>query len=124
MNGSARPISNRRLLRLASIGVALILFAFLIVFLVVYAKKQFYWLVGSGFLGSVVGLVVAGAILFLVAVWLLPYRRTPLGWVLLAWGVVALISPLFGMMFLGPWVVLLVTAPGVIWVLWSWSRLG
>jgi hypothetical protein len=116
-------MSKRRSILAAFVGVALILLAFLIVALVIWAKPTFGWLVGPPFLPSVVILVVVGALAVLGSLWGL--RGSALGWggwFVGVWALIALASPLAGIMFLGPWAVLLVSAPVVLWLLARWLR--
>lgn len=95
--------------------------ALVTVCLVTFAKDQFSWLTGSGFLMSVVGMVLAGALALIVAALLLPVPKTWRTWVVVLWSVVALTSPLFGWVFLLPWALLLVTAPVIFVILRNWS---
>lgn len=110
---------------MASVGFGLILFALAMVCLVLFAKEQFGWLVGSRFLGSVVALVLGGALLMIVAVLMLPAERKHwMGWAVLVWALIAITSPLFGFMFLLPWGVLFFSAPLILVVLVLWFREG
>lgn len=114
---------RRRWLVLASIGYGLILLAIAIVCLVIVAKQQFQWLVGPPFLGTVIATIVIGGLLILVAVAMLPAERKHwMGWAVLAWALIALTSPLFGIMFLLPWGALLLSAPLILVVLVLWFR--
>ena len=92
-----------------------------IVCLVIFAKEQFSWLVGSAFLGSVVAMVLAGGIALIVSALLLPIAKTWRTWVVILWSIIAVTSPLFGIMFLLPWGLLLVTAPVIFVILRNWS---
>jgi|SRR6185436_7828026 len=116
------PAKARKWLILAWAGFAMILLAIAIVCLVIFTKEQFSWLVGSAFLGSVVGMVLAGSIALLIAAAMLP-GKTWRTIVVIAWSLLAVTSPLFGMLFLFPWGVLLVTAPFIFTILLGWSRL-
>jgi hypothetical protein len=103
-------------------GFGLILLAIFIACLAIFAKEQVGGMVGSFFLPSIVGLMIAGSIALLVALWMLPNRMSGRSIGVAVWALIALTSPLFGMMFLFPWGVLLLTAPLVFAALWSWQR--
>lgn len=108
---------------LASIGVALVVLAMIVVALVIGAKEQFGWLVGSMFLPIITSGVFIGALLLLVAAWKLPERKNNWrGHFLLVWALVAITSPAFGLMFLLPWAILALTLPVVISILVTFSR--
>jgi MFS family permease len=122
-HSSVAALPRRRWLMLAMIGVALVALAMIVVALVIFAKEQFQWLVGSTFLPIIGSGVFAGSALLLVAAWKLPERRNNWrGFVLLIWGLVALTSPAFGLMFLLPWTLLVLTLPVVISILITFSR--
>lgn len=115
---------SRKWLILAWAGFALILLAIATVCLVIFDKEHFSWLVGPAFVGSVVGMVAAGSIALMVAAAFLRPGKTWRTFAVVAWSVLALISPLFGLLFLFPWGVLLITAPVIITILLNWSRLS
>ena len=114
----------RKWLILATAGYALILLALMVVALSIFAKEQFQWLVGPAFLGTVVVMVLAGSIAVLIAAAALPYPRTWRTFVVIAWGLIAMTSPLFGWLFLLPWGVLLLSAPLIFSILRYWFRLA
>src|SRR5688572_11436000 len=89
-------VSRRRWLMVAMIGVALVTSAMFVVALVIFAKEQFGGLVGSAFLPVITSGVLAGSIMVIVAALKLPERKSWRGIVLLVWGLVGLISPVFG----------------------------
>lgn len=113
---------TRRWVLLGWAGYAVILLAMLTAFLAMFAKEQFSWLVGSMFLQWMVGTFFVGAVAMLVAVFKLPYRKTKRAAGVAAWALVALTSPFFGLMFLLPWTVLILTAPLVFAALYSWRQ--
>lgn len=115
-------VSRRRWLMVAMIGVALVTSAMLVVALVIFAKEQFGGLVGSAFLPVITSGVLAGSIMVIVAALKLPERKNWRGIVLLVWGLVGLISPVFGIMFLLPWTLLALSLPVVISNLITLSR--
>jgi len=112
-------VSSRRRgwLYLASTGVALVVLALIVIALVLFDKPQFGGLVGSMFLPIVTSGVLTGAILVLIGTWNLPERTTWRGWTLTAWALVALGSPLMGIMFMLPFGLLAIATPLVIAIL-------
>lgn len=116
--------THRRWLILASIGFALVLLAMVIVFLVVVAKTQFGSLVGPAFLPAITGTVLFGGAAMMLAVLMLPNRKSWRSIVVVVWSLIALTSPLFGIMFLLPWGVLLASSPVVFAVLLRWFRVA
>lgn len=113
----ARPRARRGWLILTTIGCALIVMALIVTVLVIADKPRFGWLVGSAFLPIIASGVLFGGIAVLAGAWNLPIRKTWRWWVLLAWGLVALTSPAFGIMFLLPWAVLAAMLPVVVAIL-------
>jgi hypothetical protein len=107
---------------LAKIGVALVVLAMVVVALVIFAKAQFKELVGPAFVPIITSGVFLGAILVIVAALKLPERKQWRGIFLVVWGLIALTSPVFGMLFLGPWTVLVLLLPVVISILITFSR--
>src|SRR5688572_1064947 len=99
----------RRWLMIAAIGAALVVIAMVVVALVIADKEHFGWLVGSAFLPIITSGVLVGAAVLLIGAWNLPQRKTWRGYTLLAWGLIALTSPVFGIMFLLPWGLLVLT---------------
>jgi MFS family permease len=108
---------RRRWLTAAAIGCALVVLAMLVVALVIWDKPQFGWLVGTWFLPFITSGVFVGAAILLVAAWNMPERKTWRGIVLMIWAVIALTSPAFGFLILGPWTLLALSLPVVIWIL-------
>lgn len=107
-----------RWLNLAIAGVVLVAIALAVVSLVVLDRKHFGWLTGSSFLPVIASGVFAGAILLLIGAWKLRgVRKTWRGVVLFCWALIALTSPLFGILFLVPWAALVVSLPLVAWIL-------
>lgn len=110
---------HRRWLGLATAGVVLVTLALAVVLLVLADKPHFGWMVGTWFLPMLTGGLFVGAILLLIGAWKLPARTTWRGIVLFAWALVALTSPLFGLMFLLPWGLLALSLPLVAWILYG-----
>jgi hypothetical protein len=100
--------------RLATTGVVLVVLAMAVSALVVADKQRFGWLVGSAFLPVITSGVIVGSILLLIGAWKLPQRKTWRGIALILWGLIALTSPAFGIMFLLPWGVLALALPVII----------
>jgi MFS family permease len=105
---------RRKWLIAASVGCALVALAMITVALVIADKPHFGWLVGSMFLPAITSGVLLGAIILLIAAWNLPERKRWQGLTLMAWALIALASPAFGIMFLLPWGVLALSLPLVI----------
>lgn len=104
----------RRWLFLALAGFTLILLGMTTTALVIADKPTFGWLVGTLFLPAITSGVIVGSILLLVGTWNLPQRKSWRGVTLLVWGLIALTSPAFGIMFLLPWGFLVLMLPFVI----------
>ena len=112
---------SRAWLILARIGVALVVLAMAVSWIVVADKRDFGWMVNAWFLPIITGGVLAGGILLLIAALMLraeerKWRR----YALIAWALIAITSPLFGLMFLFPWAVLVLTLPVVVVILAKW----
>jgi hypothetical protein len=118
---AARP--RRGWLIAAWIGVVMVLIPMLIVAAVLIDKPHFGWMVQSLFLEFVSGGVMAGGLLVLIAAFFLPERKTWRGITLMVWGLIALTSPGFGLMFLLPWGLVAVGLPLVIAILRRQSRM-
>ena len=101
----------------AWIGVIMVLIALLAVAALVFDKAQFGWLEKSLFLEVVSGGVMAGGLIVFIAAWFLPERKTWRGITLMLWGLLAVTSPWFGLLFLFPWAVVAVALPLVIAIL-------
>lgn len=98
-------------------AVVLVSLAFLAAALPMADKTTFGWMVGRGFLPTIALMVIVGGLVLMVATFNLPVRRRWTGFVLFAWGLIALTSPAFGYLFLLPWSVLVLTLPLVIGIL-------
>lgn len=105
---------RRASLLITTIGCALVVFAMIVVALVILDKEHFGWLVGSMFLAVITSGVIVGGLVVLVGAWNLPQRKSWRGITLILWGIIALSSPAFGLMFLLPWGVLVALLPVVI----------
>ena len=101
----------------ATIGCSLIVLAMAVVALVLFDKPHFGWLVGTWFLEIISSGVIVGSIVLLLGAWNLPERKSWRGVLLLVWGLVALTSPAFGIMFLLPWGLLALSLPFVVAIL-------
>jgi len=112
MGTAVRP--RRGGLSLATAGVALITVAMIVAALVILDKEHFGWLVGPAFLPVMTSGVIAGSIVLLAGALMLPQRRSWRAIVLIVWALIALTSPLFGIVFLIPWGVLVLSLPVVI----------
>ena len=104
----------RRWLWVAVTGCALVVIALIVSALVIIDKETFGGLVGRYFLQTITSGVLVGAILMLIGALNLPQRKTWRGITLIVWALIALTSPLFGIMFLLPWGVLALMLPVVI----------
>ncbi|MEA2236671.1 MAG: hypothetical protein QOC81_1395 [Thermoanaerobaculia bacterium] len=98
----------------ATTGVSLIVVAMLAIALVMLDKPHFGWMVGTWFLEIISGGMMVGGLVLLVGAAFLPERKTWRGILLLVWGLIAVTSPAFGLMFLLPWGVLALTLPFVV----------
>jgi MFS family permease len=117
---ATRP--GRRWLILAMTGFGLVVLALTTTALVLADKARFGSLVGPMFLPSITSGAIVGSILLIVSAWNLPERKSWRGVTLLIWGLIALTSPAFGIMFLLPWGFLVVTLPFVIAAFVSLNR--
>jgi len=106
----------------ATIGVVMVTIALIVSTLVTFDKPHFGFLVGTWFLPIIASGVMAGAVLLLIAAFMLPDRKSWRGITLIIWALIALTSPAFGFMFLLPWAVLAITLPVVIVILWAMFR--
>jgi len=104
----------------AWIGCIVVLIAILTVAAVTFDKE----LVKPLFLEFVSGGVMAGGLIVFIAAWFLPDRKTWRGITLMLWGLIAVTSPLFGLLFLVPWAVVAVMLPLVMIILLRHSRLA
>jgi len=110
---SATAHPRNRWLIVATTGVSLIVLAMVAIALVMLDKQHFGWMVGTWFLEIISGGMLVGGLVLVVGAAFLPERKTWRGILLLIWGLIALTSPLFGLMFLLPWGVLALTLPFV-----------
>jgi hypothetical protein len=112
---SDMPVRPRRgWLIAAAFGCILVVIALVVVALVMIDKPHFGWLVGWMFLPIVTSGVLAGSLILFVSILFLPERKSWRGLTLLAWALIALTSPLLGLMFLLPFGVLAISLPLVI----------
>lgn len=116
--------TSRTWLYLAIAGCVLVALALAVTCLVIVDKERFGSLVGPAFLPVITGGLFVGAAMLIVGAWNLPVRRTWRGFVLFFWAAVALTSPLFGLLFLLPWGLLVITLPLVGWILLTIPRAG
>ena len=122
LTSQSRPNVRRGWLVLAIVGCLLAALAMIVVALVIIDKPHFGSLVGPAFLPVITSGLFVGAIMLAIATWNLPVRRNWRGIVLFAWALVALTSPLFGLMFLLPWGALALTLPVVVGILFNLYR--
>jgi hypothetical protein len=113
--GAVRP--RRGWVIAAWIGVVIVLIPMLVVAAVIIDKPHFGWMVKSLFLEFISAGVMIGGLLVLLAGFFLPERKTWRGITLMLWGLIALTSPGFGMMFLLPWGLVAAALPLVIAIL-------
>lgn len=105
---------KRNWLMVTTIGCVLVVLAMIVVALVILDKEDFGWLVGSAFLPVITSGVIVGGLVVAIGAWNLPQRKSWRGITLIVWGLIALTSPAFGIMFLLPWGVLVLLLPLVI----------
>jgi hypothetical protein len=103
----------------AWIGCIMVIIALLAVAAVTYDKE----LVKPLFLEYVTGGVMAGGLIVFIAAWFLPDRKNWRGITLMVWGLIAVTSPWFGLLFLLPWAIVAIALPLVIVILRRQSRL-
>lgn len=108
---------------LAWVGCIMVLVAVVVVAAVMIDKTHFGWLLKSLFLEFVSAGVMIGGLIVFIAAWFLPERKTWRGIALMLWGLIAVTSPWFGLLFLVPWAVVAVGLPLVIAILRRQSRL-
>jgi uncharacterized integral membrane protein len=101
----------------ATVGVIMVTIGLIVSALITFDRAQFGFMVGTWFLPIITSGVMAGALLLLVAGFALPERKSWRGIVLIFWALIALTSPLFGLLFLLPWALLAITLPIVIAIL-------
>lgn len=105
---------NRRWVRVATLGVVIVCAVLLTAALVIFDKPSFGGLVGPRFLPIMAVSVIVGGLLTVVGGWKLHPGRRWRKVVLVAWGVIAVVSPGFGYLFIAPWTLLAVLLPAVI----------
>lgn len=116
-------MQKRGWLILARIGVALVVVAMAVSWIAVADKRDFGWMVGAWFLPIITGGVFAGGILLLIAASMLRVQeRKWRRYALIVWALIAITSPLFGIMFLFPWGVLVLSLPVVVVILAKWPH--
>jgi hypothetical protein len=86
----------------------------LVTTLVLVDKEHFGWLVGSQFLQIITGTLWVGALAVAVAAFKLRAQKTWHWIALLIWALIALISPVFGFLFLLPFGIIVLSSPVVI----------
>ena len=123
MNEGAAVRPRRGWVMAAWIGCVMVLIPMLVVAAVLIDKPHFGWLVQSLFLEFISAGVMLGGLLVFLAAWFLPERKTWRGITLMLWGLIALTSPAFGLMFLLPWALVAVALPLVIAILRRQSRM-
>lgn len=109
-------MNRSRWLVTAIAGCAMVAIALFVALLVIVDKTNFGWLVGRYFLQTLTGGLFVGAVIMLAGAWNLHERRNWRGRTLIAWALVALTSPAFGLMFVLPWLLLALSLPVVIGV--------
>jgi len=119
---SATIAPRRGWLIVATIGVALAALAMLTIALVMLDKTHFGWMVGTWFLEIISGGMLAGGFVLVIGAAFLPERKTWRGIVLIVWGLIAVTSPGFGLMFLFPWGLLALSLPLIIAILMRFFR--
>jgi hypothetical protein len=123
MNEPAALRPRRGWVIAAWIGVVMVVIPMLVVAAVLSDKPHFGWMVKSLFLEFISGGVMAGGLLVFMAAWFLPERKSWRGITLMLWGLIALTSPGFGLMFLLPWGFVAAALPLVIAILVRQSRI-
>lgn len=123
MNEPAAVRPRRGWVIAAWIGVVIVLIPMLVVAAVIIDKPHFGWMVKSLFLEFISAGVMIGGLLVLLAGFFLPDRKTWRGITLMLWGLIALTSPGFGMMFLLPWSLVAAALPLVIAILIRQGRM-
>jgi hypothetical protein len=103
----------------AWIGCIMVLVAILAVAAITYDKE----LVKPLFLEYVTAGVMVGGLIVFIAAWFLPDRKNWRGIALMVWGLIAVTSPWFGLLFLLPWAVVALGLPLVIAILLRHSRM-
>lgn len=106
----------------ATIGVAMAVLTLVVLALTMLDKSHFGFLVGTWFLEIISAGMMVGGLILLISACLLPERKTWRGITLILWGLVAFTSPAFGIMFLFPWAVLVLTLPLVVVILRGFFR--
>ena len=123
INESAAARPRRGWLIAAWAGCIMVLIPVLVLAAVMINKSLSDALVKSIFFEIISGGVMVGGLIVFIAAWFLPERKTWRGITLIVWGLIAMTSPWFGLLFLVPWAVVAVTLPLVIAILRRQSRL-
>ncbi|MEA2165135.1 MAG: hypothetical protein QOK37_3262 [Thermoanaerobaculia bacterium] len=113
---------QRGWLIVTTIGVALAFLAMLTIALVMVDKTHFGWMVGTWFLEIISAGMLVGGFITLAGAAFLPERKTWRGILVLVWGLIAVTSPAFGLMFLVPWGVLALSLPLIVAILMRFFR--
>lgn len=118
MNAPSTTVRPRNgWLIVSAIGVSLSVLAMLTIALTMLDKSHFGWLVGTYFLEVISAGMMVGGLVLIVGAWCLPERKSWRGITLILWGLVALTSPGFGILFLFPWCLLALSLPLVVVIL-------
>ena len=114
---SITPRPRTGSLIVATAGVSLAVLAMLAIALVMFDKTHFGWMVGTWFLEIISAGMIVGGLVLVIGAFCLPERTSWRGILLILWGLGAIASPAFGLLFLLPWGVLALSLPVVVWVL-------
>jgi hypothetical protein len=109
-------MQKRTWLRAGVVGFVMVLLTLLTVALVILDKPHFGRLVNWAFLPVITSGVIVGGLILFVAALMQPERKTWRGITLIVWSLIAVTSPLFGIMFLLPWGLLAASTPLIIWI--------
>jgi hypothetical protein len=104
-------------LTVATVGVSLSVLAMLTIALTMLDKRHFGWMAGTYFLEVISAGMMVGGLVLIVGALCLPERKSWRGITLVLWGLVALTSPGFGILFLFPWCLLALSLPLVMVIL-------
>src|SRR5438045_7722126 len=112
ISSAPAAVAPRRIwLRVIAIGIALMIVAMIVATLVVVDKPRFGFLVNEWFMPVMTSGVIVGGVLVFIAALMLPEKKSWRVITLIVWGLIAATSPLFGIMFLLPWSVLVLMLP-------------
>jgi hypothetical protein len=108
--------AKRTWLKVGVVGFVMVLLTLLTVALVILDKPHFGRLVNWAFLPVITSGVIVGGLILFVAALMQPERKSWRGITLIVWSLIAVTSPLFGIMFLFPWGLLAASTPMIIWI--------